>query len=251
MKDNVTESVGVNAEFYGIITGAKSETFAQAINQKMNNALITSTWKDIKEFHQSVNNKIKNEIAGITAIMVTDRAFSGETNVEANAFTFHFLQSMFKSKELYGIHLILYTKDQHLLDTLESKYREDPDAKYEGTRLLLCTGDYTVSSIIRVFKSPFALLSYSDKKKREMEKIIEMAEADENRRISNQGFIMLLGKQQALQEQIEYLQRELTVTGRRIVEYATAINDDNLDIIIDDIRDGTLDTLIEKYDKLR
>lgn len=249
--NNMAKEMFIDTNFYGIISGKVSETFAQAINQKMENANVVAVWDSIETFQRNVGRDAKSEVQGIKAIVVTDYAFAPKMTVEAKAFAFHFMQSMFKDKSLYGIHLILYTKDQNLLDTLDNRYRENEEEKYEGTRMLLCAGEFSTTAIIKVFKSPFALLSYDDKKKKEMERILEEARRQEDRRISNKGFIMLLGKQQALQEEMEYLQRELVIINRKIVEYATALNDDNLDLIVDDLTMGVLDNLDEKYDKFR
>lgn len=243
-KANVTE-------FYGLISGSVSSTFADAVNKQMDNAMIVSVWNDIQEFQRDVGSNAQEQIKGLKAILITDKAFDDKADVKTKDFAFHFMQSMFKQKELYGLHLILFTKDANLLDSLEQRYMDDPDSKYEGTRILLANGDYKVSTIKAVFNTPFTLLSYDDKKKREMEKIVEEAHENENRRISNRGLMMLLGKQQALQEQLDYIQRELLVVNRKIIEYATAINDDNLDIIVDDIQIDSTKDLRDQFETLR
>lgn len=238
-------------EFYGLISGSVASVFADAVNKKMNNSMIVSVWNDIQEFQKDVGSNAQEKIKGLKAILITDKAFDEKADVKTKEFAFHFMQSMFKQKDLYGLHIILYTKDANLLDALETRYMDDPDSKYEGTRILLATGDYKVSSIQSVFNTPFTLLSYDDKKKREMEKIIEEAHENENRRISNRGLMMLLGKQQALQEQLDYTQRELLVVNRKIIEYATSINDDNLDIIVDDIQIDSTKDIRKQFETLR
>lgn len=91
----------IDTNFYGIISGKVSETFAQAINQKMENANVVAVWDSIETFQRNVGRDAKSEVQGIKAIVVTDYAFAPKMSVEAKAFAFHFMQSMFKDKSLY------------------------------------------------------------------------------------------------------------------------------------------------------
>lgn len=241
-------------EFYGIISGKQSAAFAQALNNSLETSQIVSVWNDISEFQKNVGNNAKEEIKGLSAILVTDFAFPSK-DVSANVFAFNFMQSMFKAKELFGLHIILFTKDQDLYEALQTYYTDDPDAKYDGTKVLLNPTDYSVPAIKGVFSSPFNLLSYSDKKKREMEKLLEEAREKEHRVMSRRGYLMLLGKQQALQEMMDMTQRELVVVNRKLIEYATSIQDDNLENIVDDLETDVVedakDLLKREYEKLR
>lgn len=238
-------------EFFGLISGSIGQSFATTVNKSLDDGLFVNVWEDIQTFQRDVGKNALEEITGLRAILVTDYAFNASDTVSAKEFAFHFMQSMFSAKELYGVHIILYTKDQQLYDALISKYENEPESKYEGTRVLFNPSDYTVTQIKGVINSPFNLLSYSDKKKRDMDKMMEEAREKENRRISNKGFMMLLGKQQALQEQLDMTQRELLIVNRKIIEYATALQNDNLESIVDDLEYDVNEDIKTQFEKLQ
>lgn len=243
--------MSTDTNFYGIISGKQSSIFSGALNKSLKNSMVVSVWKDIPEFQTYVGSNAKEEIKGLKAILITDFAFDEKSDTKTKAFAFTFMQSMFKEKELYGIHIILYSQNQLLVDELNTMYEQDSSQKYEGTRVLYNSGDTTVTNIAKVFEQPFSLLSYSDKKKREIEQLEEEQEEKNKRLIANRGFMMLLGKQEALQEIINITNRELTVVNRKIFNYSLDINNDNLDNIVSDIEMDINDDVKEQYDKLR
>lgn len=248
-------SITNSGEFYGLISGKTSSTMAKATNERLENAQIVSVWNNITEFQKDVGSNAREEIRGIQAILITDYAFDTTSDMNAKVFAFDFMQSMFKQKELYGKHLILFTKDKELHERLEQKYTEEEDSKYEGTKILYNPDKYTVSSLLSVFSSPFKLLNYGEKKQRDMAKMEEEARDSERRLIARRGYLLLLGKQQALQEMLDMTQREITVVNRKLIQYATSITDDNLENIIDDLEMevdlSTKDVLRREYDRIK
>lgn len=238
-------------EFYGMISGKVGLSFSKALNQSLEEGMIVNNWETISEFQRYAGSNSAEELRGLTAIMITDYAFGDINDAPAREFAFHFMQSMFLQKELYGVHLLLFTKDAELYELLTAKYENDPSVKYEGTKVLYNPTDYTVTSIKGILKSPFNLLSYGDKKKRELEEYLEKAQEQENKRMSYKGFMMLLGKQQALQEQLDHIQRELLIVNRNVISYATAITNDDLDAVVSDIKHGIEEDVKEQFEKIR
>lgn len=226
-------------KFYGLIGGPYSLTYTEKINQHLDDAQVIKTWRTIEDLQKEINRNGVTTIKGISAILIIDKSFKENSSIESQLGIFNFLQSMFKDKELYGTHLVLYTKQDALYDMLNEQYESDPTLKYEGTRILKCDVDYNITSLAKVFEQPFSLLSYDEKTEREQEKQKKRLEQQQDEIKAKRQFMSLVGKKELLEDLIGTLNRELTVLNNQIYNYAMDLQSGNLESLTD------MDTTIE------
>ena len=238
-------------KFYGLVAGKYAVTYSDAVNKGLDDEQIVKTWASIADLQREINTQGPTVLKGITAILIIDKSFKADASLESRSGVFHFLQSMFKDKEYYGTHLILYTQDNALFSALNSQYDNDPNSRYEGTRILLCDTDYTTESLARVFESPFELLSYDERTDREIERRNKHLEEQKMKIRANREFMALIGRKETLEDLIGTLNRELSAVNKNIYEYAMDLQSNNIDALTSDL-DATIDKEIsEQLKKLR
>lgn len=232
-------------KFYGLVAGRYAVAFSEVINKGLDDEQIVKTWSSLSDLQREINIQGPSVLKGITAILIIDKSFKEDASLESRSGAFNFLQSMFKDKEYYGTHLILFTQDDALYSTLNEQYTTDPELRYEGTRILLCETDYTTESLSKVFDKPYELLSYDERTDRELERRKKHLEEQKTKIRANREFMALIGRKEALEQWIGTLNRELSVVNKTIYDYAIDLQSNNIDALTNDL-DETIENEIEK-----
>lgn len=237
-------------KFYGLIGGQYSLAYTDKLNNVLDDSQVIKTWRSIEDLQKELNSNGVETIKGISAILIIDKSFKNGSSIDSQFGTFNFLQSMFKDKELYGTHLILYTQQAGLYERLNEQYESDPALKYEGTRILKCDVDYTIPALATVFDQPYALLSYNEKTERELARQSKRLEQQQDEIKAKRQFMALVGKKELLEDLIGTLSRELTVLNNNIYDYAMDLQSNNLESLSD--MDNTIEFEIsEQLKRLR
>lgn len=218
----------VKPKFYGMIGGKSTTIFSKNVNNVLDDKQIVKNWDTLTDLHKEINKSGPEAIKGISAILILDKCFQEDEKLENMVGKFDFVQRLFKDKELYGTHLIVYTPDERFYTALKEYYDEDEDLKYEGTRIVFCDTDYTVQSLARILDRPYELLSYDAK----LEKDLELQELRRNKKLEEMNakryFMSMVGKKEMLEQLIDTMNRELSVLNKQIYEYAIALESNDL-----------------------
>lgn len=217
-------------KFFGFIAGSSSADFAKAVNTKLLDSQILSTWSTLRELQQDLTLNGKESIMGIHAILVTDSGFASNGSDEAIVNEFNFFQKMFEQEALYGCHIIYQTKKSSIFEALNKLYVEMPDLKYTGTRVLYNASDTTISNVSKLFNDePYQLLSYGEVTKKRVNSERVKALNLKNKARQQEDFIILLAQKEMLETQLDKTQREIRILDRQIHTYAKNIHNENFD----------------------
>lgn len=225
---------------YGFIAGSKVYMYSKKL--EVSEGQITGQWATLTDFQQQVVSGKGAVIQGLEKIVIIDNAIFGqrdgfidESTIDQKVSEIVFIQSLLREHHERngsthgGVHLIVYTCNLHLYNSLTSYINRDQIGSYEGTSVILNNNNtYTLKGLQQIFEQPVkpissAITPGSDTKYIKEQQEIQQKQLEEHRRIYK-----MLGAKEELENQAREIQNKLSLINKQIEQMVLQSKSDSL-----------------------